>query len=200
MLPMSAVFLAVPGLSGGGMADNIVRQADGAGIGGAGRLIYDDFSVDSALKRLHNDLSYLQEMEAKFGLDVPLRLLNQIHDYKVAINLGKKARVGKISEEEFLEYFWTEIELRHFNTPIIRNLENQADFEPLLLKLHQNHNILLEIKAKFGALEVPLGLQNQIYDYELAIKLAELGRRGKFSVKEFREEISSLILDYRPNY
>jgi hypothetical protein len=36
MAPVSAVFLAVPFASGGGLADNFVRAADGAGIGGGG--------------------------------------------------------------------------------------------------------------------------------------------------------------------
>jgi hypothetical protein len=35
MVPVSAGAFLVPGVSGGGFADNIVRQADGVGIGGA---------------------------------------------------------------------------------------------------------------------------------------------------------------------
>jgi hypothetical protein len=37
MVPVSAGALILPGVTGGGFADNIVRQADGAGIGAAGR-------------------------------------------------------------------------------------------------------------------------------------------------------------------
>jgi hypothetical protein len=55
------------------------------------------------IKKLNRGLNILQEQKAKFGIMVPLRLVNQIDDYKTAINLAKQGRAGQISIDNFIK-------------------------------------------------------------------------------------------------
>ncbi len=53
------------------------------------------------LFKLDKNLQTLQERQAKYGIDVPLSLVNQIDDHKKAIELTKQALTDDISEAEW---------------------------------------------------------------------------------------------------
>jgi hypothetical protein len=148
------------------------------------------------LLELHENLNILLERKAKFGIDVPLHLVNQIDDYKTAINLAEQGRAGQISIDNFIKETEDLILDHSFNNPIIiKDIRMQADFQPLIKKLNRGLNILQEQKAKFGIM-VPLRLVNQIDDYKTAINLAKQGRAGQISIDNFIKETRPLIIDY----
>jgi tetratricopeptide (TPR) repeat protein len=63
-------------------------------------------SVDNLRERLqalHKNLHTLEEREAKYGLDVPLSLINQIEDHRKAIHLVGQAIRGDLSDEDLAE-------------------------------------------------------------------------------------------------
>lgn len=53
------------------------------------------------LLKLQQNLSILQEREAKYGGNAPLELLNQIQDYEQAIDLTEQAQQGQLTEVEW---------------------------------------------------------------------------------------------------
>ncbi|GIK42475.1 MAG: hypothetical protein BroJett011_63080 [Chloroflexota bacterium] len=154
----------------------------------------DDFQRE--LIQLQKNLNILNEREASFGRNAPLQLLSQIEDYKSAIGSAKEVVAGRLSIQEYrkgmvnlnLDLPSTSILTQPLNTP--------GDFEQVLKQFHRNQGNLLERKARFGDIDVPLPLQNQIRDYEYAINLAEEARAGRLSVQEFRKGVMPLILDY----
>ena len=60
-------------------------------------------TYNQILDQLHSNLNTLSEREAKYGLDVPVALLNQIADHKQAIALTKQAISGELSEAQWRE-------------------------------------------------------------------------------------------------
>lgn len=60
-------------------------------------------NLKDSLKKLQKNLNILREREAKFGGNAPIELLNQIDDYKIAIDLTEQTLVGEISREELDE-------------------------------------------------------------------------------------------------
>jgi hypothetical protein len=67
MAGVSAVFLAVPFATGGGLADNFVRAADGAGIGGSARAVQTVGPLSRRLenKSLSGNLNDIFELQAR---------------------------------------------------------------------------------------------------------------------------------------
>lgn len=57
----------------------------------------------TTLWKLNKNVNILQERKAKFGINAPLELLNQIDDHKKAIDLTRQAITGELSEVEWRE-------------------------------------------------------------------------------------------------
>ncbi|MBN1219456.1 MAG: tetratricopeptide repeat protein [Anaerolineae bacterium] len=55
------------------------------------------------LQKLHQNLNILQERRAKYGVDAPLSLLNQIDDHQQAIRFVEQTINGQLSEEDLAE-------------------------------------------------------------------------------------------------
>jgi len=63
----------------------------------------DTTELRALLQKLRQNLALLQEREAKYGGEAPLSLLNQLDDYKKAIDLVKDTLIGDITPEELTE-------------------------------------------------------------------------------------------------
>ena len=61
-----------------------------------------EIELGQFLQTLHHHLNILKEREAKFGVNVPLELLNQIEDHQTAIALVESRLRGEISPESLL--------------------------------------------------------------------------------------------------
>ena len=62
-----------------------------------------DSELKKRLQTLHKNLNILEERKAKYGLDVPLSLRNQIEDHQTAIKLVEQAIEEELSEQELLD-------------------------------------------------------------------------------------------------
>ena len=51
----------------------------------------------NTLLKLNQNLQILQQREAKYGINAPLELLNQINDHKQAIDLTRQAITGEFA-------------------------------------------------------------------------------------------------------
>jgi hypothetical protein len=58
-------------------------------------------NIKSFLLKLHDNLNFLREREARYGGEAPLALVNQIHDHQQAIALTEQAINGEIGEAEW---------------------------------------------------------------------------------------------------
>lgn len=160
------------------------------------RLIQTPDNLRREVLRLQKNYNILQERVAKLGGDAPLGLLSQIEDYKSAIGSAEEVMAGRLSIQEFRKGTAALNLVSPSGSILKRPLNTPGDFETVLLQFHKNRNILRERAAKFGSIDVPLPLQNQIQDYEYAIDLAQEARAGRLSVQEFRKGVMPLILDY----
>lgn len=70
----------------------------------------------------------------------------------------------------------------------------QTNLQDFLLKLRQNFNYLKEQEAKYGSVAAPVGLWNQIKDYEQAIVKTEQAMEQNISPDELQVEFSGLNL------
>ena len=73
------------------------------------------------LQRLQKSLNILKEREAKYGLDTPLALINEIEDHQTAITLTGELAAGRLTEtgwREQLRPLLVEIEERGATEPV----------------------------------------------------------------------------------
>ena len=54
-------------------------------------------NLQDTLLQLYKNLNMLQEREAKYGIDVPVVLRNQIDDHKAAIKLTEQLKAEQLS-------------------------------------------------------------------------------------------------------
>jgi hypothetical protein len=76
--------------------------------------------LKATLLRLNQNLSILQERDAKYGGNAPLDLLNQITDHQQAIDLTRQAIAGEISEAEWREAV----------QPLLVNIRDRSQAQP----------------------------------------------------------------------
>jgi hypothetical protein len=143
------------------------------------------------LEKLTQNLLILEKIQKKYGdLDAPMELLNQIEEYRKAIELSHQVIAGSISQAQWQD------ELQ----PIFYLLEEQdnkakqkIDFKSFLTRLKKNVDILEERVKKYGA--APAHYQAQIDDHHTAIHLTEQVLKGQMSEADWREALKSLLVD-----
>jgi hypothetical protein len=122
----------------------------------------------------------LLEKAAKYGMDVPIELTNDIQRGKQTLEQALKAVKGEITPEEFAAAL----------------KPGPATPKEVLLGWVKDQNTLLEQAAKYGGQE-PLHLINQIKDYGEAIDMARAVVEGQGTMSQLKEAVRSMIIDAR---